>query len=437
MALKVGETVKLGGDVATGIAPGGSEYKAASGTQLKIKDIRNVGGKTYYDIDQTAWGGGTGWALGSNLEGAIGGGSSSGGSSLQAPTGVGDMPAYLSNYQNTILNGVNTPETRDQLIEELKPNTPQPELINRAAGFDKLRDEYGVADLESSLTNIKDQITAEQDTLRQQRGIEEGKPVPLGVIAGRITEEERVANQRLDALGRQQDRIVDELNTKYNVINTYMNFLSLDYQDAVQRYQSDFKQNLSIHNALMGVRKEQRGIYESDRAAASANLTTVMNAVKSGNLNYSDLSSGQQVMINKLEVQAGLPIGTMSQSQIDPKANVVFTTSNNGVTQVGVRNPDGTVGVQSYGTPTNTKTGVDAKDPTNVENVKSSDVGKAVAIIRAEPSDNPEDTGDKYLSANEINKIMEKLIEKFGNRDYAASVFEKATQEAGYNEWGG
>jgi hypothetical protein len=37
---------------------------------------------------------------------------------------------------------------------------------------------------------------------------------------------------------------------------------------------------------------------------------------------------------------------------MDPKANVLFTTSNDGVTQIGFKNPDGTVSVQSYGTRT-------------------------------------------------------------------------------------
>lgn len=70
MGLQSGLTYKLNSTVKTGSAPGKSEYQAGGGSQFKIKGTRNVGGRTFYDIDQTAFGGGTGWVEASALEGA-------------------------------------------------------------------------------------------------------------------------------------------------------------------------------------------------------------------------------------------------------------------------------------------------------------------------------------------------------------------------------
>ena len=270
------------------------------------------------------------------------------------PSSADQVNPYLYAFQQDLLKSSQAPEVRVPTMEELKtklaPTTPYPEPLKRVEELGKLRTEYGVADLEQSLTTIKDQIKGEQDLLREQRGIEEGKPVPMGVIAGRITEEERVANIRLDALGRQQSRIVDELNTKYNVINQIMTLQGLDYGDAVKRYETEFDINLKMYDLIAGVRREARSAFEYDQTAAKANLQIYANAAISGNIDYNSLGTDQKLMIAKLEVQSGLPVGFISSIRKDPKADIIFTNTNEGVTQVGFRNADGSISVKSYGT---------------------------------------------------------------------------------------
>jgi LysM repeat protein len=270
------------------------------------------------------------------------------------PQSQDQVTPFLNNFQTQEFNNLNAPETKIPTAEELKtqllPEGGYPTPLNRVEEFEKMRTTYGVADLEKSLTTLKDQILAEQNAVRAQRGIEEGKTVPMGVISGRISEEERVANIRLDELGRQQSRITDELNTKYNLISTYMNFMGLDYQDAVNKYQTEFETNLKIYDLIAGARKEARSIYESDRDSARANLQIYMNALTKGNVDYNSLPADQKLLVNKLEIQAGLPTGFMSSIRKDKDADILFTTSNEGITQVGIRNADGTISVQSYGT---------------------------------------------------------------------------------------
>ena len=277
------------------------------------------------------------------------------------PKNKQEVTPYLDRYQKNLFQSGNGVETRKTIQEQLKPSIDNPAPLDRTGEFDKLRLEYGVSELETQLNDLK----AQQDELnagfREQRFTERGKTVPLNVIEGRISEEERQYSERNDYLGRQVARITDELNTKYNVISTYMNFKNLDYQDAVSRYESEFNQNLQIYNVLAGERKEARSAYESDRAAASANLQMFYNMVTSGNVDYNSIGDDQKVMISKLEAQAGIPIGFMASVRRDPGSDIVFTTSNEGITQVGIRNADGTISVDSYGTKINSGSSKDKK----------------------------------------------------------------------------
>ncbi len=127
MALQVGQVYSLNGAVKTGTAPGKAEYTASG--QLKIKNTRQVGGQTYYDIDQTAYGGGTGWASASELERAVNGGG--GGSS--APSGGGgasipqiDMGAIQARKPSIDIQGIASAAYNDPTIlaatEKIKQN---------------------------------------------------------------------------------------------------------------------------------------------------------------------------------------------------------------------------------------------------------------------------------------------------------------------------
>ena len=274
---------------------------------------------------------------------------------------------YLNQLQENIFDAASKPKVKQPTVAEVKeavtPTTGLPTLLDRGKRFEELRTEFGVAQLEESLIGIKDEIEAEFNLLRKQRGIEEGKPVALGVIAGRITEEERTAQERIDFLGRQQNRIVDELSTKYNVIGQFMTFYGEDYADAVGRYDAEFTKNMEMYKLVLGQGDKALDQWNADRAAASSNLTMFVNAVTEGNIDYSSLSPEQKMQISKLEVQAGLPVGFIASVKKDADADIIFTTSNKGVTQVGFRNADGSIRVESHGTRIN---GGAITDPKNI-----------------------------------------------------------------------
>jgi len=102
-----------------------------------------------------------------------------------------------------------------------------------------------------------------------------------------------------------------------------MGFMEGDYNRASDAYNSEFDRNLKVYDIVRGEERDARSDLESDRANASANLTTYMNAVTKGNLNYGGLDSTQKLMIQKLEIQSGMPQGFISQLQMSPGDKLV------------------------------------------------------------------------------------------------------------------
>lgn len=364
-----------------------------------------------------------------------------------APTTKEGVTPYLNDFQDKMFNSLQTsPEVRtptmDQLKTELAPTTEKPALLNRVSEFDKLRTQQGVADLEKSLTDLK----AQEEELVAQRRVrtqtEEGKPVALNVISGRVSEVQRQENEKIDVVQRQKARVVDELNTKYSVINTYMNFMGLDYNDAVSAYDKEFTQNIQMYNIISGKEKDARSAFESDRDASRANLQIYTNLVTKGNLDISSLSSDQQLTMAKLEIQSGLPVGFMSSIKKDANADIIFTNTNKGVTQVGIRNADGTVSVQSYGTPTG---GGGDDDLTNTQT--RSYTSSALKILN-EIDKNYQtvggkleevvvvNVGDRRLSSVEANEALKRIVEEVGDASLAEKIFVSAFRQGGFKQWG-
>ena len=284
----------------------------------------------------------------------LGGGG--GGSTLAEPTSTDQLPDYFKTFQQKAFNLLDDVPTEESLAEKLTPDATKPDPINRLEMLKTQTELHGIEDLNTELNTIKTDEREILATLRETTGVEEGKPVALGVMAGRIGEEERQARTKLDWLAVRKSSIVDELSTKYNAINTYINYAGLDYQDAVQAYEGDFNRNVQVQNLLSGFRQEAFGyamdtiklgetIKQNNIDNARANLSTMMNAITAGNISFDALGSDEKLQIQKLEIQAGLPVGTTAsmKEKVDPKANLMFTTSNEGITQMGFLQPDGTI----------------------------------------------------------------------------------------------
>lgn len=312
-----------------------------------------------------------------------GGNNNGGGGNVSAPSAphidtIWDSPEklnnYLKDYQKSVLESYGIKGATDEngnvsyekITSALTPTTDMPAPLNRVELFGQYRAAYGVDDLESNLNDLKGQQDDLVAQLRVNTAAERGKPVAQNIIEGRVSEQQRNIQEQVDFIGRQISRTTDQLNTAYNVIGMYMNFQQLDYQDAVDRYNQEFTQNMQIFGALRGLRQDalseaaqqadvkfkQAGLDLQYQDAARSNLQIMMNAITNGNMDPSSLTSDQKLAINKLELQSGLPVGFTSKLGLSTKDRILFTTTNNGVTQVGIANSDGTISMKSYGTPT-------------------------------------------------------------------------------------
>lgn len=274
---------------------------------------------------------------------------------------AGSVTPYLNSYQAGLFNSANTPETRVQsaseIAEELRnsgilPRDPAPTPPSLTEQYTKLTQEAGVDAIQTSIRDLK----AKQDELaaglRTNTAAEQGKPVATNIIQGRITEQERIAREDYDFVSRQLSRKTDELNSAMGNIQMIMQFTQTDYQNAAQSYATQFEQAISTFNLIRGIQQDQKNDIQRAQDNARANAQIMVNMITAGNLSVNDLPPDQMAQLNKLEVQAGLPAGFFGAIRMDPDANVLFTNTNDGITQVGIRNADGSVSVQSYGTRT-------------------------------------------------------------------------------------
>jgi hypothetical protein len=263
---------------------------------------------------------------------------------LSYPTSADGLPSYLSGYQNSLYGAAGSPALRESIMKQLEPDMDKPELLNRVKEYENLREEYGVADIEKSVTDLKAQLEAQYAQKRERVSAMEGGQVPMNVIAGRVGEVERQETFRIDAINRQLSTLVDQLNSSYAVISNYMNYMGLDYQDAVNAYNTEFNRNLQVYNLV------QESI-DKQTAAARANLQMFANSITSGNMSYSSLSSDQKLFVNKLELQSGLPVGFVSNLKLSAKDKLLNVNSETG--EALIMNADGTFNVVKTGmTPT-------------------------------------------------------------------------------------
>lgn len=315
----------------------------------------------------------------------------------QEPKSAEEVTPYLDKFQTDLLSAATAPPTRiptpAELKTELQPETGLPELLDRTGQFEELRTTHGVADLEKTLTDLKAQEDELYAGFREQKFTEEGKPVPLNVIAGRVGEEERQYLERKDYIGRQKARVVDELNTKYNLINQLMTFSGLDYNDAVERYQTEFSNNLKIYDLVADARKEKRSEYEYDRDAAKANIQVFMGAITSGNMDYSSLSMDEKVMVGKLEAQAGLPTGFISNLKMAPGDNIVNINEKTG--EALMMNADGNFQVVQTGMRPSPETGTASERESDIKKNAFSEMESILSNFGGE---------DNFVSPDEWNR---------------------------------
>lgn len=279
--------------------------------------------------------------------------------------GGGDSKAGLNSIINSDQNAVadslrasDAPPVRTSAADKYKSPTDivdykAPDAPNFEKIYSDLRKSYGVTDMESTLNQLNLQAREIQAEKRTRVAGEEGKPVAMNVIAGRVSETERQENERLDVVLRESEYYSNQVKNSYAVIDTIMKIKDMDYDNAKESYDSVFDKTMKV--LQYGQDLEDRELSREQQATdnARANLQIIYNNLTSGDSDFSTLSSADLTTIAKLEVQSGLPQGfVQTLKNTNPAAEIISSSSRqeaNGskYTDIVMRNKDGSLSVQS------------------------------------------------------------------------------------------
>lgn len=233
--------------------------------------------------------------------------------------------------QNQFFEGGKTPaEIEADVRSKLEGSTQIPTAPNFEESFTNLREELGLSDIESNITELKRSRRGIEAVTRQRTRFEEGRQVGLGVIAGRISETERQAREDLEFVDRQISYQTEQVQAGYNTINTMMSMRNMDFQAGLEVYNAEFNKNKTIYSAIRSEITEERSfqqrIIERAQDNAKANLATYSNLILKGNMKYKNLSSAQKLDINKMEIQSGLGIGYLSKLKMSLQDKIISST---------------------------------------------------------------------------------------------------------------
>lgn len=259
-----------------------------------------------------------------------------------------------------------TRRTTEDIMKEITgivaPKEAAPALPNYTAALEGYRSAYGVTDLETQLNDLKAQ---ERDMLvikAQRVRAEKGKTVATNVIAGRVSEVEAQENERLAVVQNSIATATDQLNTKYNIIDTLMKVKEMDYTAASTHYDKEMSNNIAMFNAAKNVEESEKSDIEKAQDTARSNAQISLNAITASGLSYADLTPDQQTNLTKMGVQSGLGADFFANAlKVGSGKDILTTIVSSDDTKATMIYKDGTTKTISTGLPAKPKTGTTEK----------------------------------------------------------------------------
>ncbi|HRN86072.1 MAG TPA: hypothetical protein PK863_01970 [Candidatus Dojkabacteria bacterium] len=259
-----------------------------------------------------------------------------------------DVGAYLDDVQDSLTGGYKSPfaegSEERKLYDDLSPGD-RPEVPNLVDEFEKQRIARGMEEIEKGLADLEAQRMEAEARLRARSQSERGKAgVNLGVIEGRVGQVERQERENIDFINRQISTKAFQLQIANDLVKNIMDLTAMDYNNAVQDYNARLSENIQIYEMVEDKRRfEMRLEFEKEQAAedkrrwdtefaekvkradenmARANVQIYIDLLTSGSKTWESLTDSERSQINKLEVQAGLPIGFVQGIKIAPSETI-------------------------------------------------------------------------------------------------------------------
>ena len=171
------------------------------------------------------------------------------------------------------------------------------------------RTKLGVGEMETKLAGLDAKLEQlDADYASAVEG-EEGRLVSMSQVQRRQSAEGIAYQRARRDMVAERDSVANQLNTKYGVIKSMVDFAGMDYDNAQQNYQTQFNSSLQLINLVKGIENEAKDNQEKAVDNARANATIMYNLLKEGNVKYDSLDASAKADIKNLEMMAGLPTG--------------------------------------------------------------------------------------------------------------------------------
>ena len=359
---------------------------------------------------------------------------------LTSPT---EVTSYLNTTQTT-LNKLGTYDplesgSVDKFMEEnLGMTGTMPEAPKYVDMYKDMREQFGVDQLEQSMTCYKDMIRREELLLNQQKNYQREQPVRLGVIEGRVDKATRDRQEQMQWYGNELSRVSDMAQSAYGQIQMIMQFTQMDYETAKDQYQTEFNNRMSVYKTL----SDQ---FNADRAFASTQWSMMASYISKGQMTWDDMSADQKASVTKYEAQMGMPIGFMSKLQMEAGANIISSTqrvAQNGDTYIDMvyQDANGQTKVKSVYTG-KTRIASSGGSSSSSQNKLFAEASKMLEDyegtlqreIYRDGTDN-EQMPDKLMADWEIDKAIGRFKEVYGDK-LGEELFNYAWTMGGYEEW--
>lgn len=237
-----------------------------------------------------------------------------------------------------------------QIQDAVKPTAEAPGAPNYMKQYAELRASYGIGDLENTLNDLKAEAADILAVKAMRTNAELNKTVATNVIEGRISTVEAQENARLAVIQRSIDNVNNELTTKYGILDTMMKLSQMDYQAAVESYNTQMQTNISFYNAAQNVVEANKTEAQRAQDTARSNAQILINGYSAAGIQYADLSTTQKAELAKLGVQSGLG-STVFETMLSvaPEKEVLTSIQSDDGTKLSIIYKDGTSNVISTG----------------------------------------------------------------------------------------
>ena len=200
-------------------------------------------------------------------------------------------------------------------------STTGPTAPNLVDTYNKLRADNNLDNLESQVNDVNKSINDLDAAYLAGTHKVEGQLAPMEILQGRTNVLQQQYNEQRTVLVNQQNELNQQITQKNNVISQMMTLTQQDYTNARSAYNDSFDQALQLqqlHNTEQNTAQDN----------ARANLNILANAISTSGKNWNDVSASMKTSIQQLELQAGLPAGSMQTFiTTKPKANLLATVN--------------------------------------------------------------------------------------------------------------